>query len=444
MSKVTLGICSDWLNGKGILTCLTNNFDVPWKNVIDGQILDDDYYGNRSGNKIIAPLVEKFIDEDGLPDAKMLRLARVIYAKYGDNWHRSYEALAEEYNPIWNVDGVETIEVDGGKRKKTFTKGKQQNDETLGAYSETLNKNGVTDITSDKAHTDEIVNGAKNKTTKSQIEGFNSSDFSDANKEIVDETQVTDQNKYGLHETDTTLGERKNEYSTKDNMYVDGQRIDFDEDDAYKDVTTNRRNGNIGVTSTQNLLTQEMEFRLAYSLMDTIVFPDIDKVMCLNIFGCEDLTMEDFTIITNYILPVASATKLGGVKIGNGITISSDGTISIDKTNFVTQEQLTTAIQNFVTQDNLNTILASYVTGTALAETLSGYVTGTSLTETLSGYATNTSLTNGLKTKQDTLVSGVTIKTINGESILGSGNLEIKGGSSSPSPNIRMGVVAPW
>lgn len=418
MSKVTLGICSDWLNGKGILTCLTNNFDVPWKNVIDGQILDDDYYGNRSGNKIIAPLVEKFIDEDGLPDAKMLRLARVIYAKYGDNWHRSYEALAEEYNPLWNVDGVETIEVDGGKRKKTFTKGKQQNDETLGAYSETLNKNGVTDITSDKAHTDEIVNGAKNKTTKSQIEGFNSSDFSDSNKEIVDETQVTDQNKYGLHETDTTLGERKNEYSSKGNMYVDGQRVDFDEDDAYRDVTTNRRSGNIGVTSTQNLLTQEMEFRLAYSLMDTIVFPDIDKVMCLNIFGCEDLTMDDFTIITNYILPVASATKLGGVKIGNGITISADGTISIDTTNFVTQDQLTTAIQNFVTQDNLNTILASYVTGT-------------SLTETLSGYATNTSLTNGLTTKQDTLVSGTNIKTINGESILGSGDITIKGGGGT-------------
>lgn len=416
MSKVTLGICSDWLNGKGIISCLTNNFDVPWAGVIDGQVLDDDYYGNRSGNKIIAPLVEKFVDEHGLADGKMLRLARVIYAKYGNNWQRSYDALMEEYNPIWNVDGTEKITVDGGKRKKTFTKGRQQNDETYGQHSETINKNGVTDTVSDKAHTDDIVSGARNRTTKSQIEGFNSPDFSDANKEIVDETQVTDQNKYGLHETENIQGERVNEYGQQINNIVDGQRIDFDEDDAYRDTTTNIRQGNIGVTSTQNLLTQEMEFRLAYSLMDSIVFPDVDKVMCLTIYGCEDLTMDDFTIINDYVLPVASATLLGGVKIGNGITIAADGTISVDTSDYVTQEQLTEAIQNFITQDDLTTTLASYVTGTALAETLSGY-------------ATTTALTNGLAEKQATLVSGNNIKTINGESLLGSGDITVRGGS---------------
>lgn len=36
---------------------------------------------------------------------------------------------------------------------------------------------------------------------------------------------------------------------------------------------------------------------------------------------------------------------------------------------------------------------------------------------------------NELEAKQDTLVSGTNIKTINGESVLGSGNIEIKGGS---------------
>ena len=40
-------------------------------------------------------------------------------------------------------------------------------------------------------------------------------------------------------------------------------------------------------------------------------------------------------------------------------------------------------------------------------------------------YATNTALTSGLATKQNTLVSGTNIKTINGNSILGNGNLTI-------------------
>lgn len=40
-------------------------------------------------------------------------------------------------------------------------------------------------------------------------------------------------------------------------------------------------------------------------------------------------------------------------------------------------------------------------------------------------YATKTEVNNGLNTKQDTLVSGVNIKTINNDSILGSGNLAL-------------------
>lgn len=43
----------------------------------------------------------------------------------------------------------------------------------------------------------------------------------------------------------------------------------------------------------------------------------------------------------------------------------------------------------------------------------------------LSGYATTTALTNWLSTKQDTLVSGTNIKTINNTSLLGNGNIDI-------------------
>lgn len=47
----------------------------------------------------------------------------------------------------------------------------------------------------------------------------------------------------------------------------------------------------------------------------------------------------------------------------------------------------------------------------------------------VSGFATGEQLTSGLAGKQDTLVSGTNIKTINGQSILGEGNIEIQGGS---------------
>ena len=150
--------------------------------------------------------------------------------------------------------------------------------------------------------------------------------------------------------------------------------------------------------------------------------------MCLNIFGCEDLTMDDFTIITDYILPKASANVLGGVKIGNGITISDDGTISVDFGNYVTTEQLTTTLQDYVTSLDLETILADYPNNNALANALTNYYTKANIDTTLESYYTKTEVNNGLATKQDTLISGTNIKTINGESILGQGNIEIKGG----------------
>lgn len=39
---------------------------------------------------------------------------------------------------------------------------------------------------------------------------------------------------------------------------------------------------------------------------------------------------------------------------------------------------------------------------------------------------------NSLNNKQDTLVSGINIKTINNQSVLGSGNINIEGGSGTP------------
>lgn len=45
-------------------------------------------------------------------------------------------------------------------------------------------------------------------------------------------------------------------------------------------------------------------------------------------------------------------------------------------------------------------------------------------------YVTETELNAGLGNKQDTLVSGTNIKTINGQTLLGSGNIEVGGGTS--------------
>ena len=182
-------------------------------------------------------------------------------------------------------------------------------------------------------------------------------------------------------------------------------------------------------------------------------------------------------------LPIASADTLGGVKVGTGLSINSEsGVLSADSPEWnnisgkpedivnITERlasKLDTATYNsekssFATKDELNSKAdASAITDMAtqtwvqnqgyLTEVPSNYVTNTELTEGLAGkqdkgdYALKSDLntlatkeelatkadTSALSSKQNTLVSGTNIKTINGDSILGSGNLVIQSGTSN-------------
>ena len=108
MSKVVLNdVFNEWLNSKGILNVLTSNFEVPWKGIVDGAVLDLEYHGNHSGQKIIAPLVEKLITEDGISDENASKLAGVVYYRNITNWQKLWDTLSFDYNPIDNVNAIE-------------------------------------------------------------------------------------------------------------------------------------------------------------------------------------------------------------------------------------------------------------------------------------------------------------------------------------------------
>ena len=188
-------------------------------------------------------------------------------------------------------------------------------------------------------------------------------------------------------------------------------------------------------------------------------------------------------------LPIASANTLGGVKVGAGLSINPESGVlsttgggtadSVEWDNVLSKPEdivniterlaskLDTATYNsekssFATKDELNSKAdASAITDMAtqtwvqdkgyLTEVPSNYVTDSELTEGLAGkqnkgdYALKSDLntlatkeelatkadTSALSSKQNTLVSGTNIKTINGETILGSGNLVIQSGTSN-------------
>ena len=93
MTKLTLNdVFNQWLNNKGLLKYLTENFNVAWKGSVDGSVLDLEYHGNRSGTKIVAPLLLKLVDENGIStheklnrlNSRLKNIENACYLKYNN------------------------------------------------------------------------------------------------------------------------------------------------------------------------------------------------------------------------------------------------------------------------------------------------------------------------------------------------------------------------
>lgn len=116
--------------------------------------------------------------------------------------------------------------------------------------------------------------------------------------------------------------------------------------------------------------------------------------------------------------------------------VSDIPTTTSDLTNdsdFITSSTLNGyATQTWVGQQGYITGITSSDVTSALgytpydSENPDGYITSSAL----ASYATTSYVDSGLSGKQATLVSGTNIKTVNNQSLLGSGNIDIQGGGS--------------
>ena len=129
------------------------------------------------------------------------------------------------------------------------------------------------------------------------------------------------------------------------------------------------------------------------------------------------------------------------IKTVNGESLLGEGNILIKSINVDSALSTTSEnpVQNKVITNKVNTIEQSI---TNLSGTIPTKVSD--LTND-SGYITNAALTDlatkeEVSAKQDTLVSGTNIKTINGNSILGEGNIVIEGGGGGGLPSFGMSL----
>lgn len=223
MKKEKLENVFDDVFSNGIFDAL-ETFDVPWKNIVDASVLDFEYFGNISGRKRISPLISKLLEKDNttvLSNERVAQLAEMLYSINHENWAREWATLLVEYNPVNNYDMTETS-------------------------TETTER----DASQSNTGTQEIES---NDTTNNGVYGFNS-------ETAVNSDETT--------ETGNTTRTDNLSQSLSDDSTITREL---------------HRSGNIGVTTTQQMLQSEREL-YTWNFFYKIVFPTLDKILTLSLY----------------------------------------------------------------------------------------------------------------------------------------------------------------
>ena len=157
-------------------------------------------------------------------------VADMEWLLHSTQWDRLWTDYVAVYNPIWNVDGTEeTVE------ERDLTKTQSGTDTIVNSGTDTRGKTG-SDTTTNTGDT----------VTEGDIYGIDSVDGTPANKTTV----TPDLTEEVTYNTEETLEHGKTATDTKDLTDTDSGSV----------TTTVTRQGNIGVTKTQELLTADQEY----------------------------------------------------------------------------------------------------------------------------------------------------------------------------------------
>lgn len=187
------------------------------------------YFLGHSGCKFCSPLLIALMSDSEVVSADTSqRIFGILRSRFGENWTRLYATSIVDYNPVHNYDMSEQIHRElSGKDKNTNTKN----------LTDTTN-HGMSNVSDDF------------------IYGFNSSEEQPSNKYTSQDGGTTTVSSTGTDVNDGTNQETEDIIKT--------------------------RAGNIGVTTTQQMIQQEREL-WEWNFIDQL-YRDIDSVLTLKVY----------------------------------------------------------------------------------------------------------------------------------------------------------------
>lgn len=207
-------------------------------------------------------------------------------------WDKLYSTEKLEYNPIWNVDGTETITGTDSR----ISENAQKRSRELEGSEDTSDSSRDSENTTDSRNIDEnsnnIVDTVGQNTSSENVNDFTAAyDAAELQQKDKTDKVVTDSNSSKVRmvsedKTKNTGESTKNSTHSGDVNRKNREKESWNDGGTTKDSGENKtvtiRQGNIGVTSTQSLIQEERELD-KFSTIDYII-GDFKLNFCLLVY----------------------------------------------------------------------------------------------------------------------------------------------------------------
>lgn len=187
------------------------------------------------------------------PDADIFKTAIKYWsAAEVQNWNKLYDTTVLKYNPIWNKDGTVT-ETEKHIKNNNYT---DVTDGTIADHSSTSGNQST------ESSGNENIDTTNNTNEKNYVFGFNSDSAAQSGQTVTDDTGSTN--------TDRSENTTSNSSANTDATTTNNTNFKHDEKENIDREYTRTEQGNIGITTTQQMINEEREVD-KFNLMDYII-----------------------------------------------------------------------------------------------------------------------------------------------------------------------------
>lgn len=423
MSRSLFSVTNGPFTGGGIFTAL-QALDPPWSDEGIAAQLDLIYYGNVSGSKLVSPLVERILTGSKLSAMETATLAGALMATNGARWSREWATRSAQYDPIENYHMVEEMTDDetvteyGRRDTRTdnLQHGETRTDNLAHTETRTDNLQHSETRTDNLAHTETRTDNLAHSETRTDnlshrktgtetltpdvtvtenndVYGFNSSSAVHDTKR-TQSSDGTSTTTYNITETDTgTVGTQGSDTGTQSTQGSNTGTVGTQGSDtgtvgvsgsdtgtqstqgtdtgtqtnvaSGSDTSTRNyqltRSGNIGVTTSQQMLQSERDLWM-WNFFYDVVFPDVDTVLTIPIYAeTDDSDTPGAIVPTGTIAIIANGDYDVARYAAANVNVPNTYTVA-DENKVVSGGQLVSQTAGFITSNGThNTMLIGSV-----------------------------------------------------------------------------------